>query len=95
MVQELERAEEFWCRTIQRSEFLKEITDLETKGRLRRTSKLLTFHPFLDPKGLLCVGGRIGRANLPYAKQHPILLPRSHVFTELLIRYEHRRLLHA
>ena len=55
----------------------------------------MTFHPFLDPKGLLRVGGRIGRANLPYTKRHPILLPRCHVFTELLIRSEHRRLLHA
>ena len=81
-VRELEQAEEFWCRTTQRSAFLEDIMNLETKGRLRQTSKLLTFHPFLDPKGLLRVGGRIGRANLPYAKRHPILLPRSHAFTE-------------
>ena len=41
------------------------------------------------------VGGRAGHANLPYNKRHPILLPRRHEFTELLIRSEHQRLLHA
>ena len=94
-VHELEGAEEYWCRSIQRSAFREEIADLETKGKVRQTSKLLTFHPFLDSKGLLRVGGRIGRADLPYSKRHPILLPRGHEFTQLLIRSEHRRLLHA
>ena len=94
-VHELELAEEFWCRTVQRSAFLEEITDLEKKGKVRQSSKLLTFHPFLDRKGLLRVGGRISHANLPYAKRHPILLPRCHDFTEMLIRSEHQRLLHA
>ena len=94
-VHELEQAEELWCRTTQMLAFLEEIVDLETKGKLRRTSKLLTFHRFLNPKGLLRVGGRNGCANLSYTKRHPILLSRSHAFTELLIRSEQRRLLHA
>ena len=68
---------------------------LKMKGALRQTSKLLKFHPFLDTKGLLRAGGRISQANFPFTKQHPILLPGNHVFTELLLTSEHRRLLHA
>ena len=67
-VHELDHAEEFWCRTIQNLAFQGDITDLKKKGALRRTSKLLKFHPFLDPKGLLRAGGRISQANLPYAR---------------------------
>ena len=94
-ISELDHAEEFWCRTIQGLAIQGDITDLKKKGSLRRTSKLLNFHPFLDPKGLLRTGGRISQANFPYTKRHPILLPGKHVFTELLITCEHKRLLHA
>ena len=62
---------------------------------MKRTSKILTFHPFLDSKGLLRVGGRIHQADLQYSKRHPLLLPGIHTLTKLLIDSEHRRLLHA
>ena len=68
VLHELNYAEEFRCRTIKSLAFLKDITDLRMKGTLRLTSNRLTFHPFLDPKGLLRVGGRISQANLPYTK---------------------------
>ena len=80
---------------IQNLVFLEDIKDLRTKGILRQTSNLLTFHPFLDPNGILRVGGRICQADLPYTKRHPVQLPGNHVFTELLIRSEHKRPLHA
>ena len=35
------------------------------------------------------------RGKLSYAKRHPVLLPRDHKLVELLIAYEHVRLLHA
>ena len=94
-VHEIGQAEEFWWRTVQESEFLEEMSDLKTKGRLKGTSKILTFHPFLDSKGLLRVGGRIHQADLQYSKRHPLLLPANHALTKLLISSEHRRLLHA
>ena len=94
-VHELDHAEEFWCCTVQSLAFQEDITYLKMKGAFRQSSKLLKFHPFLDSKGLLRAGGRISEARVPYAKRHPILLPGNHVFTELLIASEHRRLLHA
>ena len=94
-VQEIKHAEEFWCRAAQESAFLEEIASLKAKGKLRSTSKILTLHPFLDPQGLLRVGGRIRLADLPYSRRHPILLPRDHRLTKLIVRTEHERLMHA
>ena len=84
-VKELECAEEFWCRSAQELAFRDEISSLKAKGKLRQTSKLLTFNPFLDKQGLLRVGGRIRLADLPYKSRHPIVLPGDHRFTKLLI----------
>ena len=60
-----------------------------------RSSKLNIFRPFVDEEGLLRVGGRIELGKLAYTKRHPILLLREHRVVELLITYEHLRLLHA
>ena len=92
---ELGPAEEFWWQIVQRSKFGEEITHLEAKGKLKQASKILTFHPLLDSKGLLRVGGRIDHANLPYSQRHPLLIPGDHALTKLLISSEHKRLLHA
>ena len=39
--------------------------------------------------GLLCVGGRLTNSSLTAESKHPIILPRSHFVTDLLIRYYH------
>lgn len=45
---------------------------------------------FLDSEGLLRVGGRIRHSlDLPYEVKHPILLPKSHRLTELLVEKVH------
>ncbi|XP_026464695.1 uncharacterized protein LOC113367289 [Ctenocephalides felis] len=49
---------------------------------------------FVDTRGLLRVGGRLGQS-LIYSQKHPIILPRRHYITRLLLRQEHVRLLHA
>jgi len=43
----------------------------------------------------LCVGGRLKNANLPYDSKHPILLPKNHTLTKLIIRHEHIKNLHS
>ena len=94
-VQEIQHAEDILCRAAQESAFHDEIVSLKTKDKLRSTSKLLTLHPFLDPQGLLRVGGRMRLADLPYKRRHPILLPGDHKLTKLIVKSEHERLMHA
>ena len=79
----------------QRSVFSPELNLLQKGKPLPRSSKLVVFHPFIDGEGLLQVGGRIERSKLSYARRHPVLLPRDHKVVDLLITYEHLRLLHA
>ena len=92
---ELKEAEERWILKVQQSAFSSEI-ELLGKGKgLPRSSRIITFRPFMDDKGILRVGGRLGLGKLSFAKRHPMILPRDHRMVKLLIVHEHLRLLHA
>ncbi|GIY00935.1 reverse transcriptase [Caerostris darwini] len=43
----------------------------------------------------LRVSGRLRHANIAYGHKHPILLPKRHILTNLIVRYYHEILLHA
>ena len=47
-----------------------------------------------DVEGIWRCKGRLGRAKLPFDKKFPIIMPRSHHFTELLIRDAHNNVYH-
>lgn len=49
---------------------------------------------FLDEHNLWRCGGRLANANIPYATKHPLLLPRSHHFTALIVQDAHVRVAH-
>ena len=88
-------SEYYWWRTVQQETFMDESIAMEEKRTMKKSCKLLPFHPFLDPQGLLLVGGRINQAELPYSKRHPVILPGNHRLVKLMITSEHERLLHA
>ena len=50
---------------------------------------------YLDEDVIWRCGGRLGNSDLPYHTKHPILLPRSHRFTLLVVRRAHERVLHS
>ena len=50
--------------------------------------------PFLDDNGLIRVGGRLERAQVPYEEKHPILLPGRHYISLLLARHFHEKVFH-
>lgn len=54
-----------------------------------KIGKLLTLSPFIDKDGLLRVGGRLKHAALTYNQKHPILLPKNHHVTNILILETH------
>ena len=62
----------------------------------KRTSSTLRnqFRLYWDEKGLWRCGGRLQNADIPYAARHPILSPRSHHFTSLVVRDAHIRVCH-
>ena len=62
--------------------------------QIGRNSSLYRLDPFLD-NGILRVGGRLRRALLPDYTRHPIILPRNHHITVLIMRHAHERLGHV
>lgn len=71
--------------------FEQEIECLKKKKPLPSSSQLLELTPFLDADGLLRVGGRIGRAPLPWDTLHQPILPSRHPLTKALLEAYHRR----
>ena len=62
--------------------------------RLRKTSSLYKLDPFMDQDGLIRVGGRIRRADVPGNVKHPVIIPRKGHLTELLIKHHHLKVNH-
>jgi len=107
-VQDLLKAEFAILKFVQSSAFSDKIHALEEleknpvgnrpKGHKKTSAKnnspIRCLDPFLD-KGILRVGGRLRRADLPYETKHPIILPRKNHVTSLLIHHVHKRLGHA
>lgn len=77
----------------QRITYSDDITRL-TQG-IRVSKELRKLDVFLDPFGILRVGGRLTNADIPYAHKHPALLPSSHPLTILIIDHHHLRLNHS
>ncbi|XP_043271223.1 uncharacterized protein [Venturia canescens] len=75
--------------------FTEEISALSKNQTLSSSSNLIRWHPFLDKRGLLRVGGRLQNSGLSFEQRHPIILPAKSTFSRLLFEREHRRLLHA
>lgn len=92
---ELNNAMYTLIKLVQMSEFNSEINALKGNQSLSCSSKILALNPFLDDSSILRVGGRLRHANLAYDKKHPILLPKRHILTDLIVKHSHEYLLHA
>ncbi|XP_068225182.1 uncharacterized protein [Palaemon carinicauda] len=80
----------------QREVFGDEVKTLSRELSVGKSSQIYKLDPFLDSEdGLLGVGGRIRRSDIPQSAKHPILLTKKHHMTTLLIRHEHELLAHS
>ncbi|KFD49170.1 hypothetical protein M513_09994 [Trichuris suis] len=82
-------------RKTQNQAYSKEITALRRQRELAADSSLIKLTPFVDTRQILCVGGRLENAPIPLDSRHPVILPRTHCLTELIIWDTHDRLAHA
>ena len=92
---ELHNSEKYWICLAQHHNFEIEINSLQSAKSLPLSSLLLSLHPFLDKEGILRVGGRQEYSKLSYSKVHSIILHGKHPVTKILIRSEHKQLLHG
>ena len=71
-IEELAKSESILIKQAQSELFREEITCLKEGWLLQRSSNLVSLLPFLD-KGVLRVGGRLQRDNLPWSRKHPYI----------------------
>ncbi|GFW67332.1 integrase catalytic domain-containing protein [Trichonephila clavipes] len=92
---EVDDATKIVIQTVQESQFHSEIQLLNKKHPLPNSSKLLPLSIFLDTDGIIKVGGRLKNSSLSPIQKHPILLPKSHHLTNLVIQHFHHINLHS
>jgi len=85
----MKSAREFLIRHAQQNAYREELAELRAGRPLGADSSLLTLSPFIDDKGLIRVGGRIGKSKLPYDSRHPIILPPDEKFTKMILHSIH------
>ncbi|UYV84326.1 hypothetical protein LAZ67_X001851 [Cordylochernes scorpioides] len=76
---------------IQNQDFIQDIGWLRDKGFVSGKSNLRFLNPFLDADGILRVGGRLQHSNLDSNRKHPIILPKRHHCTDLIIEHYHKQ----
>ncbi|CAG2192602.1 unnamed protein product [Mytilus edulis] len=93
-LQELKDAEHSILVYVQRQEFTDEINTLSGNKTVKATSNIRKLDPVLDGD-LLRVGGRLIESNMPEKCKHPIILPKGHHISELILRQIHIDLQHS
>ena len=66
----------------------------QSRKTVKKSSSIYQLDPFLGKDGILRVGGRIRRANIPENIKHPCILPRKGHVTELVICHHHQKVAH-
>ncbi|XP_065095608.1 uncharacterized protein LOC135717445 [Ochlerotatus camptorhynchus] len=95
---ELRAAEETILKLVQHESYPDEVAALSNKAPneagqevIGKQSSIYQLMPMLDGNGLLRERGRIEIAeHVPYGVRHPVILPRKHRVTELLVNRYHR-----
>ena len=88
--QELKKAEKIIICMPQEECFPDELKSLRNGCGISSRSSVKSLNPILDTEGLLCVNGRLKLAeNISEDARNPILLPRKHHITRLIIAYHH------
>lgn len=92
---DLEAALIYWIKQVQAAAFHPEIQIIQRGDQLSKSNPLVRLTPWLDPAGILRVGGRLQNSSLNSDTRHPIILPRRNHLSTLVIRDAHHQTLHG
>lgn len=95
LTEELQEAEKYWIKVTQNQSFNAEISLLKAGKNLNADSRVRELKPFLDREELLSVGGRLQQSDFTFREKHPWILPNQDRYTEMLVQYEHEKIMHA
>ena len=91
---ELAGAREYWEKTAQTQGF-PSVTETAVSRQTLRNSSISQLNVARDSRGLLRCDTRLDHSGLPPDAIRPILLPKNHHVTELIIRDAHAKVLHS
>jgi len=74
---------------VQGASYQNQIDTLRCSGSLKRADKLFRLSPFVDEKGFLRVGGRLGHSDENYETKHPLVLPSQSTVVKAMIHSVH------
>ncbi|XP_070138651.1 uncharacterized protein [Drosophila bipectinata] len=95
-VKEFSKAMYTLVRVVQQEAFSHELSKLRANKSLSKSNKLSQLSPFIDAQGILRVRGRLRNAlQLTTQQRTPIILPKSHHFTDLVIKNAHLNTMHG
>ncbi|XP_073959815.1 uncharacterized protein [Choristoneura fumiferana] len=94
-VAEMNDIEETCIKYYQNLVYTEEIEDLKKDGKVKKRSPIISLTPYLDQYGLLRVGGRLHKSDLPEDAKHPIIIPGKQHVTKLIVTEAHTKTLHG
>lgn len=92
---DLEKAKIFWTKATQSAFFSHELKMLNSQSQLPTSHAFSRLKTFVDPLGVIRVGGRLNNSTLPYEEKHPAILPRNSRLSNLIIDYSQKQTLHG
>lgn len=78
----------------QSQSFSDELMTLQKGDKLKRSSHMVKLDPVVQD-GILRVGGRSHQSALPADAKHPVILPKNHHVSTLILRYTHQETGHS
>ncbi|KAK3082438.1 hypothetical protein FSP39_009290 [Pinctada imbricata] len=93
-IQSRKDTEDTIIRITQQHYFDTEMECLRRDKPISRSSSILSLNPTVDGDGILRVGGRLNKSNLPLESKNPILVPGKSHIAELLVRHYHGKAKH-
>lgn len=88
---DMEEADIILFRYAQRHSFKEEVDCLTQNKPIPKSSALVKLCPFLDPSGVMRVGGRLRRSALSFSQSHQVVLSADLPLVESLIQDIHRK----
>lgn len=92
---EINKSELMLCMLVQKEVFCDEFQSMKNSQILDKSSKIYNLNPILDADNVVRVFGRIDNApTIPIYTKRPIIMPKDHYVTELLVKHFHIKCRH-
>ena len=93
-IDDLKGSESIILQTVQKQHFAEERERLLKGLTVSKQSPLRKLNPFVDENGLIRVGGRLRNAIIDDSVKFPVILPKDHQVSNLIILFLHKTLGH-